>query len=154
MKREYKKRKRLITVVTAIYLLFTSMTLHANDTISIPQGFWEVVQITVEKNIDGKIEKNVYDKVDEVKSNIKCPHTWLIVHTPQGILLRYDNGNEKSCYYDFDDNNLIISLDDGTKQSYKYELKGEELILTTVFEQSEKNKEQWIIILKKSQIQY
>ena len=154
MKREYKKRKRLIAAVAAIYLLFTSMTLQTNNTIPIPQVFWQVVQITVEKNIDGKIEKNIYDKVEDVKSNIKCPHTWLIIYVPRGILLRYADRSEKLYYYDFDDKNLIISLDDGTKQSYKYEVKDDELILTTVFEQNEKNNEQWIITLKKSQIQY
>ena len=142
-----------------MYLLLTSMMIQANDTIPIQEGLWEVVQVTVEKNTDGTVEKNVYDKAEEVKSNIRCPRVWVIIHVPQAILLHYADKSENLYFYDFDDKNLIMILDDdGLKQSYKYELKGEELILTTVFKPSERNKEQnieqWTVILKRAQIQY
>ena len=133
------------------YLWVTSILIQVNG--AIPQGLWKVVGDTVEKNTDGKVEKNVYATVAEVKSPIPYPQEWYVMHVPQGILLRYADGSENLYRYDIEDNRLIISIDENTTQSYRYEVNGEELILTPVYEKSEKNVEHegehQIIILKK-----
>ena len=138
-----------------MYLLLTSMMIQANDTIPqvIPEGWWDVVQVTVEKNTDGTVEKNEYATAAEVKSHIPCPQAWYVMHAPRSFLLRYDNGNENVFRYDIEDNLLIIYKEDGTTQSYRYEVNDEDLILTTAYEQPEKeeesNTEHWTITLKK-----
>ena len=127
---------------------------------TIPEGWWNVVQVTVEQNTDGKVEKGVYANAAEVESDIQCPQEWLIIHAPRGILLRYADGSENLYRYDIEDNQLIISIDDNTKYVYQYEIKGEEVTLTTVHEQPGKNEqrkaekqnvEQWTITLRKQE---
>ena len=140
-----------------MYLLVTSTLIQANDTIPevIPEGWWNVAQVTVEKKTDGIDEKNVYVNAADVKSDIPCPQEWLIILIPSGIVLRYADESEKTCYYEVKDDKLIMIFDDGTTQSYQYELKDEELILTTIYEQPVKNAEQntehWTITLKKQE---
>ena len=133
-----------------MYLLLTSMLIQANDTIPqvIPEGRWEVVQVTVEKNTDDTVETNVYDKAEEVKSDILCPQEWEIKEAPQGVLLRYANGNEIFFDYAIEDSLLIITIGSVT-HSYRYEINGEELILMAVFEQPGMNVENWTITLKR-----
>ena len=140
-----------------MFLLLTSMLIQANDTIPqvIPEGRWEVVQVIVEKNTDGTVEKNEYATAAEVKSHIPCPQVWYVMHAPQCFLLCYDNGSDKVFRYDIEDNLLMIYKEDGTAQSYRYEVNDEDFILTTTYEQPEKeeesNIEHWTITLKKQE---
>ena len=131
-----------------MYLLLTSMLIQAND--AIPPGTWEVVQVTIERNTDGTVEKNVYANATEI-THIQCPQEWEIKDALR-IHLRYAYEYENDCRYVIEDNRLIISDDESATQTYRYEINGEDLILTTEYEQPGRSEEHqveyWTITLK------
>ena len=139
-----------------MYLWVTSMIIQANDAIfiqandAIPQGTWEVVQVTIEINTDGNVQKRAYANATGI-THIQCPQEWEIKDALR-IQLRGAYEYEKDCRYVIEDNRLIISIDDNTTRAYQYELNGAELILTTEYEQPGKNEdhqvEHWTITLK------
>ena len=94
----------------------------------LPQGRWEVKQVTVEKNTDGKIDTTVYNTAAEVESHILCVQEWKI--TANNILLRYPNGIEETVDNTLKDNILTVYAFDGIEYLYKCSVNGENLILT------------------------
>ena len=120
----------------------------------LPQGKWEVKQVTVEKNTDGKIDTAVYNAANEVKSYISCPQEWEI--KGENIVLRYPNGVEETANYTLEGNTLKINAPAAVLQ-YRYNLSSNVLTMNAVYNyvnnqptgQVERIEEKWIIVLKK-----
>ena len=99
----------------------------AQSTDALSQGLWKVAQVTIEKNTNGELETTVYNTAAEVQSHIPCPQELEI--NAQTIVLRYSEGWEEAAEYSLEDGRLTIYIAVGA-QFYRYEIKGENLILT------------------------
>ncbi len=159
------KTTKFLTVALGLFLvgnvnvvLAQEENMEKNDSIygldnTLLQGQWEIVQVTVEKNTDEKIDTTVYNTTTEVQSFILCPNEWVInEHT---IVWRYFNGAEIAFEYTFGENQLTIK--DGTPpmQSYQYNIQGEKLILTTYYRVNNPPihmDEKWTIVLNKHEM--
>ena len=119
----------------------------------LPEGRWEVAQVTIEKDTEGIIETTEYNSAGDVQSSISCPQEWEI-RDSQIILLRYPNGREDAFHYVLEDDKLMITIA-SVIHTYRYDLNGEDLILTTVYDQTgsdmEHITEQWTITLKQQE---
>ena len=141
-------------IIISICLLLSSITIQATGVL--PQGQWEVMQVTIEKNTDGNVQTAVYNTAADVKSHILCPQEWEI--NAETIVIRYPNGwEETSLSYIADDNQLIMQTADGAIPPYQYNTNGGNLTLITTYNyvnnlptgNTERISEKWIIILKK-----
>lgn len=140
-------------MIISVCLLLASIAVQATG--MLPQGRWEVAQVTIEKNTDGNIQTTVYNTAADVQSYIPCPKEWEI--NKKNIVLHYLNGVEESVEYTFEGDRLIILED--SMLPYWYSINGENLILTTTTTyiyannlptgQTERIEEKWTIILKK-----
>ncbi|MCL2400825.1 MAG: hypothetical protein FWC91_13910 [Defluviitaleaceae bacterium] len=126
----------------------------ANITVqaTIPQGIWKVTQITIERNTDGNIETVVHNSAAEVQSFI--PSFNELEMDAQNIVLRYDSWEERA-QYNISGNQLIV-LTSVARQIYEYSMRGENLVLTAVYNylynlptgQTQQITENWTIVLK------
>ena len=135
-----------------IGLLLATMTMQAAG--DLPQGKWTVEQITIEKNVDGKIQLAVYNSAETIQSHIPCPNELEI--NGQNIVLRYSDEREESAEYTLESDQLTILIAVGN-QTYKYEIKNDTLTLTANYQyvnndliarKSEQISEKRVIILK------
>lgn len=116
-------------------------------------GTWEVTRITVEKNIDGKIETAAYNTAAEVKSPVPCAQEWKI--SAQNIVLRFPNGIMDTVENRFDSGMLSVLAYDGTQRTYLCSMEDGKLVLIATHNyvnilsggQAEKVVEKWIITL-------
>ena len=138
--------KVVLTACTAVCFSLTSMNAQSL------QGKWEVEKVSVEKNIDGKVEKTVYNSAEEVKSHVPCLQE--VEVNEKTAVLRYPDGREEIAEYTTKDDLILYTV---LGQRYRYEIKGENLILTVDYsyvnndleaKKSENIKENWIITLK------
>ena len=114
----------------------------------LPQGKWEVKQVRVEKNTDGKIDTAVYNAANEVKSFVICPKEWTI--TEQSIIWRYSNDIEITVEYALDGDRFTI-VDVSPMQLYHYSVEDDVLVLTIAYNVNNPPmhmNEKWTIILK------
>ena len=140
-------------MIISVCLLLSSIAVQAAG--ALPQGRWEVTQVTIEKNTGGNIQTTVYNTAADVQSYIPCPKEWEI--NEKNIVLHYLNGVEESVEYTFEGDRLIILED--SMLPYWYSINGENLILTTTTTyiyannlptgQTERIEEKWTITLKK-----
>ena len=134
-------------------MLFVCKTLIASD--KLQPGVWEVTQITVDKNTDGRHGRNTHKKAAEVQSYVRCPQKWEVTESDT-IVLNYDDGTAEKAEYTLEGNQLAIFTDVGF-QTYRYELNEEKMTLTTTHyyinnlpsDRAEKIEEQWTINLEK-----
>ena len=139
-------------IVSIFFLLFAS-ALRAAGTL--PQGLWTVESVTVEKNTDGNLQTAVYNSAGDVENYIPCPQEWEI--NEKTIILTYSGGREKTVEYGIKGGLLIMEIA-GAIQSYKYDVKGENLILAVSYEyvnnlpsgHTERIEEKRIITLRKN----
>ena len=124
-----------------------------NDTI--PHGIWEVAQIAVEKNTDGRFEQQSYNRNVRVQSYVQCPQIWGFRES-NTLLLRYSDGTEETAHYSFEGNQLHVDIA-VAMLSYQFSINEETLTLgiTHCYHNnlprgtSERIEEKWTIILKK-----
>jgi hypothetical protein len=122
------------------------------------QGRWEVTQVTVESNTDGKIKEDVYKSASKVKSIIPCPQEWEFKDS-ETVVLRYPDGREDTMNYAMDNEQLSIPMS-GALLFFNYSVNGDNLMLTvTVGYDSARSKnkidytvENWTINLQKMQV--
>ena len=154
--------KRIKTLILLAVMIAGGQTFQAfgQQTTSDPtdrtklQGTWEITQITVKKNTDGKEETSVYNAANEVKSYIRCPQTWEIGDS--SIVQRYADGWEETSRYVLEGNRLTIHAADAP-QSFEYTLNNAILTLQATHNylnnlrsgQTEHIEEEWSIDLKK-----
>ena len=112
-----------------ICLLAASMVAKANETL--PQGTWEVEQVTSEKNTDGKIQTVVYNSTADIESHIPCPQKLEIHET--GVILHYADEWKESASYSFKGDLLILFIPVGN-QTYKCEIKDDTITLTATYQ--------------------
>ena len=132
-KKEFTNEKNLIffsIVLVCIFLInvpvIFAQTAQANN--AIPYGTWEVSQIVMEKNTNGKVETKVYNKAAEMKERIPCPQAWEIKDSGI-IVLRYSDNVEETTEYTIEDSVLTINSV-GIVLKYMYTLNNETLTLT------------------------
>lgn len=118
-----------IKIIIPICLLLTNIAAQATD--SLLQGRWTVMQVTIEKNIDGKIQTTVYNTAVDVQSHIPCLQELEI--NVQNIVLHYPNGREETTEYTFEDDQLTI-YGAMEKQTYRYDIKDGNLTLTANYD--------------------
>ena len=141
-------------MIISVCLLLASIAVQAAG--ALPQGRWEVAQVTIEKNSDGNIQTTVYNTAVDVKSRIFCPQEWEI--SAQGIVLHYPDGIKDIVENTLEDNQLTVYAFDGSMQLYQCSMSSENLILTATHDyvnmlpagQIEKIVEKWVITLKKT----
>lgn len=134
-------------------LLTACFILQAKD--ALPQGKWTTVQITSEKNTDGKVQTIVFDSAAGVRSHIPCPQELEIQE--KGIVLHYPDGWKESASYTLEGDSLTLFIPVGN-QTYKCEIKEDSLTLTATYQyvnndlsakKSEKISEKRMIAFKK-----
>ena len=113
-----------------MYLSVTSILVQANDTI--PKGTWDVVQVSVEKNTDGKTEKKSYKTVPEIKSHIPCPQVWIV--SDENIILRYSSGIEDITENKLEEGQLTVYAYDGCLFLYQCNISDGNLVLTVTYD--------------------
>jgi hypothetical protein len=92
------------------------------------KGRWEVSQITVEKNTDGKKETAVYKSASEMKSFIPFPQEWEIKDTETAVL-RFPDGREETSLYTLAGKQFTMGIT-GALLLFSYSVTGENLTLT------------------------
>lgn len=140
-------------MMIAVSILLTAITVQAAG--MIPQGLWEVEQVTVEKATDSSLKINIYNTAGEMQSYLPCPQEWEIGDA-QTIKLRYADGWEETAKYTLEGNQLKIHAA-AAMQSYQYSIEGETITLSCTYNylnnlptgQTERIEEKWIMILKK-----
>jgi len=106
---------------------------------SIPYGEWEVVQLTIEKNTDGKVETVVRDTENKVEkaetdrlsdepSYISCPQMWDFKDSTN-VVLRFPNGSEETSSYRIEGEKFSIRFQ-GAIHQFGYVVNGNNLTLT------------------------
>jgi hypothetical protein len=136
-----------------ICLLTASMIAKANE--ALPQGIWEVEQITVDKSTDGKGDKKVYGRSVKVQSYISSPHKWEIKDS-KTIVWYYEDGREETCSYAIEGDRLTIQAATAP-YTYQYSIKEEKLTLRITHNyvnnlpsgRTEKINETWTLVLSK-----
>jgi len=145
--------KKMITKALILSCLFlTSILIRANDTI--PHGKWEVSQVTIEKNTDGKVETTVHDTLRAGQSFIPCPQIWEF-RDSVNVVLHFPDGNKEVTNYVVDGNQITIGFL-GALQKYGYAVEDHKLTLTVThsyqWNQPSGNlaviEEKWTVILK------
>ena len=117
-----------VKVITLTCML-AGMAVQAQD--KLLQGQWEVKQVTVEKNTDGKIDTTVYNTVAEVKELMRFPQM-LEVKDAKTILLHYPGVNQEVAA-EYRLNGDKLRIDEGPLgYSYLVEIKDGNLILTNI----------------------
>jgi len=109
-----------------LILLFACKTLIASD--KLQPGVWEVAQITIDKNTDGRRGRKTHKKAAEVQSYVRCPQKWEVTESDT-IVQYYDGGTAEKAVYTLEDNQLAVFTDVGF-QTYRYELNEEKMTLT------------------------
>ena len=120
------------------------------------QGSWEVTQITIEKNTDGKIEKTAYDNAGKIQSHIPCPQKWVFKDSTAATLYFQDD-REEITEYSVDEDQLMIRYL-GALLQYQYVVSGDKVMLTMSNKYQwnqpsghiEQIEEKWVIHLNKS----
>ena len=121
----------------------------------ISQGTWEVEQVTVDKNTDGRTARRAYRAASEVQSYIISPKSWEIKDS-ETIVQRYPDGTEETSKYTIEDNQLYIYAATAL-QSYQFSINKETLTLSCTHYywnnlptgRTEKIEEKWTIVLTK-----
>ncbi len=141
------------TTIILVCLLLAIITVQAGNTL--PLGQWEVVQITLEKNTDGRVETTTYNKTDEVNSYIRFPQA-VETGESQRIVLHYPGKVESTVAgYTLEDDLLTIRSV-GVVLQYQCHISNEILTLILVRHYSnnisekelEHVTEKWVITLK------
>ena len=141
--------------IVAMCLLLANINLYAAK---LPQGKWEVKQITVEKSINDSVQITVYNTAAEVKDYIRFPQM-LEVKNEQNILLHYHDINQEiEAEYTLDGDKLSI-IDGPIGYSYSIAVTDENLVLTSINTyikkpfggQMENITEKWTFILQRKQ---
>ena len=147
--------KKMITKALILSCLFlTSIFIRANDTI--PHGKWEVSQVTIEKNIDGKHSREVY-KDAKVQNHIPCPQTWEI-RDVKTIKLKFSDETEVTTEYVLKEDTMTI-IYHGAIMKYQCIVTDNDLTLTitkkyqwnTPSGHVEQIEEKWVINLIKKE---
>lgn len=140
-----------ITIFIACFLV-AGIAVQAAE--KLPQGKWTVEQVTIEKNTDGNLQTNVYNKVTEVKSYIPCMKELEI--KAETLILRYSDGREEIMPLVLESNKLKIAAA-GAIFLYGYILSENTLTMTVTHKygyntpegQVENIEEKWTIVLNK-----
>ena len=153
-----KATKKTLVLIISIGLFGTSelsfgQEEQAND--ALLQGSWEVTQITIEKNTEGKIEKMAYDNAGKIQSRIPCPQKWVFKDSTAAAL-HFQDDREETTEFSLDGDELTIRYA-GAVLKYQYVVSGEKLTLITTQNYSwnqpsgqiEKIEEKWAIVLNK-----
>ena len=139
-----------VKVITLTCML-AGMAVQAQD--KLLQGQWEVKQVTVEKNTDGKIDTTVYNTAAEMQA-YPLPVEWEIKDA-QTIVWHYYNGTKQALDYSLGVNNQLL-IATTTLQSYQYSINGNTMTLITTnnYKQNlhtghtEHINEKWTIVLQ------
>ena len=138
-----------------LLMTFLSVVFSVQATGTLPQGKWTIEKVTIEKNTDGNVKTTVYNTAAEVKSHIPCPQELEI--NAQSIVLRFTDEWEEIAEYSIEDVSNIYA---STGWIYRYDTKGENLILTATYnyvnndleaKRTESITEKWTITLKNEQ---
>jgi len=145
-----------MTTKTAILLilLFACKTLIASD--KLQPGVWEVAQITIDKNTDGRRGRNTHKKAAEVQSYVRCPQKWEVTKSDT-IVQYYDDGTAEKAVYTLEGNKLMIFAP-AAIQTYEYAIDDEKLTLNITHTyynnlhtgKTERIEEKWTIVLQKN----
>ena len=120
---------------------------------TIPQGKWEVKQVTIEKNTDGNVQITAYNTAAEMQK-YPLPIEWEIKDS-QTIVWYYGNGVEQMLEYSLEENDKL-QIVTTTLQSYQYSINGNTMTLITTnnYKQTlhtghtEHINEKWTIVLQ------
>jgi hypothetical protein len=82
------------------------MILYAND--SIPHGTWEVTQVSLEKNTDGKVDTAMYKTIADVKDYIRFPQVIEVKESATMVLSYFDSEEKRTAVYTLDGDRLTI----------------------------------------------
>ena len=126
----------------------------AND--SIPQGTWEVTQVTVEKTADGKVERAT-NRDAQTQTFIPCPQIWEFKDS-KSIVRHYLDGTEEISDYSLEEKQLVIHSPTAL-QNYQYTINGELMTLQITHNyvnnlpdgQTLQIEEKWSIVIRKQQ---
>ena len=145
-----------MTTKTAILLilLFACKTLIASD--KLQPCVWEVAQITIDKNTDGRHGRSTHKKAAEVQSYVRCPQKWEVMKSDT-IVQYYDDGTAETSQYRMESNKLMIFAP-AAIQTYEYAIDDETLTLSITHTyynnlhtgKTERIEEKWTIVLQKN----
>ena len=153
------KRTMFVLALTASFcgmpvLAFAQTGENDNQNDMLSHGLWEVTQVTIEKNTDGRAEKIVNNAAKEVRSHNPCPKELEV--NEKTATLRYSNGWEEPAEFTTEGDLTLYTV---LGQRFRYEIKEGSLILTVRYNyvnndlaarRSERITENWTIILKMS----
>ena len=132
-----KSREKAIHLLFLLFVLSCTSFTQAEN--MLPLGRWEVTQVAVEKNTDGKVETAIYNAAAEAKSNFPyflCPQEWEIKDS-QNIALFYLNGKEDFFNCVIERDQLTIKVGSAILL-YQYSISEDNLILTTMYNYAHK----------------
>ena len=95
------------------------------------QGTWEVEQVTMEKNTDGRIERRANVRANDAKGFLPCPQRWEIKDSKTVILHFPDKEVEPTEYIVEGDKLTIWYL--GAIMQYTFVINEDKLTLTTTY---------------------
>ena len=148
----------IYVVITFFLTSYAQSHLVAQTFDPIPQGSWEVTQITIEKNTDGKVRKTAHRTINDVQSYISFPQKWVVMDS-ETIVFKYADGTEETTKYKLEGNQLMINTA-VAMQSYQISYNEEILTLRITHnyvnnlprDRSEIIVEKWIVELKKQKL--
>ena len=119
------------------------------------QGTWEVEQVTMEKNTDGRVERRTNVKANEVKGLLPCPQRWEIKDS-KTVVLHFSDKEVESTDFTLEGDKLTIRYL-GAIMQYNFVIKDDVLTLTTSHKyhwnqasgRTESIEEKWNMTLKK-----
>ena len=119
------------------------------------QGIWEVEQVTMEKNTDGRVERKANVKAKEVKGFLPCPQRWEIKDS-KTVILHFPDQEVEPTEFTLEGDKLTITYL-GAIMQYNYVIKDDVLTLTTTHKyhwnqtagRTESIEEKWNMTLKK-----
>ena len=156
LRKRQKAEGRRQKVLVVVLLLLCGFAVQAQN--KLPQGKWEVKQITVEKNTNGNPQTTVYNAVTEVKNDIRFPQMMEVKNGENMVLCYPDSIENITTEYTLENNQLTIK-GIGTALQYQYSIDGGLLTLTSTcsytsnaMEGNRKNiVETWVFTLKKQE---
>ena len=175
---KFKRKMLLLAFVAGFssrsFFSFAQVTEIDNTFDTRLQGSWDVVQLTIEKNSDGKVEtvvvdaskKNTDGKAETVAENtlrdvqsfLPCPQTWEFRES-ENVVLRFPDGSEETTSYSVEDERFTIRFL-GAIHQFRYVVDSNNLSLTIThtYQMNQPSgqlgaiKEKWMIVLEKTVI--
>jgi hypothetical protein len=133
------------------------MCIHVQAKDVLPQGMWEVEQVSIEKNTDERTDNKVYRKQVHVPSYIRFPQKWEIKDSVT-IVLHYDDGVEDIAFYELKGRQLSVHAPEAL-QTYQCDIKDNMMTLIIRHHyynnlpsgRTEQIKEHWTVVLLKTE---